>query len=237
MWFKVDDGFHASHKVLRIPRSVRLPAIGLWTLTGAWSAANELDGFVPDFVIEEFGGQQKHVDALVKSGLWIEVPDGSRFSKWAEYQYTREQLDAKRAKDAERKANQRARHGGVTVGHDADTAVTESGSALPVPSRPVPTRPETSNTDQSCPVSDRANDSDKTDQAISAIKENLAHYLNLDAADDEIGAWSRFVVANSKQPVRDVKAYCLSSIYKYPDEVQQWFDDHRKPRLRAVGNG
>ena len=46
MWFKVDDGLHASRKVIRIPRSIRLAAIGLWTISGSWSAHEELDGLV-----------------------------------------------------------------------------------------------------------------------------------------------------------------------------------------------
>ena len=37
-WFKVDDGFHSSRKVLSIPRRSRLAAIGAWTIAGAWCA-------------------------------------------------------------------------------------------------------------------------------------------------------------------------------------------------------
>ena len=37
VWFKVDDGFYSSQKVLSMPRSCRLAAVGLWTMAGNWS--------------------------------------------------------------------------------------------------------------------------------------------------------------------------------------------------------
>ena len=53
-WFKVDDGFYTSQKVMRIPRSVRNEAIGAWILIGTWSADKMTDGLIPDWVIAEF---------------------------------------------------------------------------------------------------------------------------------------------------------------------------------------
>ena len=34
VWFKVDDGFYSSSKVLSIPRTSRLAAVGLWLRVG-----------------------------------------------------------------------------------------------------------------------------------------------------------------------------------------------------------
>lgn len=84
-WFKVDDRLHASRKVKRIPRPLRLEAMGLWVISGSWAAGEGLDGFVPDYMVEEFGGRQELVDALVHAGLWIEVDDGTVFNAWTEY--------------------------------------------------------------------------------------------------------------------------------------------------------
>ena len=131
-WFKVDDGFHASHKVLVIPRSVRLPAVGLWTLAGAWSADQELDGFIPGFMVTELGGTPRVVAALVKAGLWDEVdPDGYKYRNWGEYQPTRAELEASRAKEAERKRRYREQqNAGNGEAPSDDQAVTEPRSSV-----------------------------------------------------------------------------------------------------------
>ena len=143
-WFKVDDGLASSRKILSIPRSVRLSAVGLWTLAGAWSAGEELDGSVPDFMVTELGGTPRLVAALVKSGLWEEVADGSQFSNWAEYQPTRAELEAARAKETERKRCWRERQHPASVppGQDAGR---EPESGHPDPTRPDPTPLTTSN--------------------------------------------------------------------------------------------
>lgn len=131
-WYKVDDGFHSSHKVLSIPRSVRLPAVGLWTLAGAWSADQELDGFIPGFMVTELGGTPRVVTALVKAGLWDEVdPDGYQYRNWGEYQPTRAELEASRAKEAERKRRYREQqNAGNGPSPGDDQAVTEARSSV-----------------------------------------------------------------------------------------------------------
>ncbi|MGO2520190.1 MAG: hypothetical protein ACTH8F_08710 [Microbacterium sp.] len=107
MWFKVDDRLGSSRKVLAIRRGLRLQAMGLWSLAGAWTAGEELDGFVPDYMVEEIGGDADLAAALVASGLWHEVDGGWQFVKWAEWQPTRDALEAKREVERERKAEWR----------------------------------------------------------------------------------------------------------------------------------
>ncbi len=144
-WFKVDDGLPVSRKVMSIPRTIRLSSIGLWTLAGAWSAAEELDGHVPGFMVAELGGTEKAASALVKSGLWEKVSDGYQFSKWAEYQPTRADMDERRKREADRKREWRKRKrpasvpAGQTVGHHAESAK--------CPRYPDPTRPDPLTTD------------------------------------------------------------------------------------------
>lgn len=107
MWFKVDDRLSSSRKIKRIPRSIRLAAVGLWSLSGSWSAGEELDGAVPDYILEDFGATDELVEALVASGLWEKTPDGIQFHNWEEYQFTRAELEEKRERERQRKADWR----------------------------------------------------------------------------------------------------------------------------------
>lgn len=111
-WFKVDDRLHASRKVRRIPRPLRLEAMGLWVISGSWAAGEGLDGFVPDYMVEEFGGRQKLVDALVAAGLWVSVPDGTAFHAWTEYNPDSETVQAGREakSDGAKHANHKRWH-------------------------------------------------------------------------------------------------------------------------------
>jgi len=99
-WFKIDDNFITSRKVLKIPRSIRPSAIGIWTLTGVWSAHERSDGVVPWHILEEFGCTEEIREQLILAGLWLvgEAEDdrlGIVFHDWCEYQPTREQLEDK----------------------------------------------------------------------------------------------------------------------------------------------
>lgn len=111
MWFKVDDNLPTSGKVLSIQRADlrRVAAMGLWSLAGAWAAKQEKDGQVPAYMVEELGATQQQADDLVASGLWTATDEGYQFHNWEKYQFTREQLDAKREATRERVAKSRAR--------------------------------------------------------------------------------------------------------------------------------
>ena len=61
-WFKVDDGFLTSSKVMSIPRSKRAEAIGVWLSVGVWSAHEMKDGIVPNVILEELA--QDYVEAI-----------------------------------------------------------------------------------------------------------------------------------------------------------------------------
>lgn len=96
-WFKVDDGFYTSHKVLSIPRESRHAAIGVWLLAGTWSADKMTDGKVPMYVLRDMGVEFEIMMTLIDAGLWISGDDDDfiEFHDWCEYQPTREQLEAK----------------------------------------------------------------------------------------------------------------------------------------------
>lgn len=148
-WFKVDDKFHTSEPVKRIPRAVRMGAIGLWTLAGSWSSDHLKDGYVPEFMVEELGGTSEQAAALVEVKLWRRVRDGYRFNKWDEWQQTREQVEANRQAEKDKKAAWRARKAGKAVTaargpegvpemSTGDTSV-RPGSVPSIPTRPDPT--------------------------------------------------------------------------------------------------
>lgn len=155
-WFKVDDGFTNSKPVLRIPRRYRLQAVGLWTMAGTWSAKEETDGFIPEYVLEELCGTPGIAGQLVQAGLW-EIVNGSSknpvgivkasssdpqlpgwvYRNWDKYQPTKAQLEEIREKERIRKANYRA--------SQRDTSGTEAGQTEghhPESEHPDPTRPD-----------------------------------------------------------------------------------------------
>ena len=110
-WFKVDDGFPTHRKVLSIPRGQRrLAAVGAWTLTGAWCAANGTEGRIPESVLEEFGIPRKVADDLLAAGLWQRI-DGYEVHDYLDYNPTAEQVEADRvaARERQRRARERAK--------------------------------------------------------------------------------------------------------------------------------
>ena len=144
-WFKVDDKLHSSRKLMMIPRRHRLAALGLWTISGSWSADQLTDGRIPDYMIEEWGGTKALTDWLVKAGLWIEisgseVPTDSsfQFHNWGEYQPTKADIEAEREKNREKLRKWRERN------RDSNEGVTglHEGSKPGSNPAPDPTRPD-----------------------------------------------------------------------------------------------
>jgi hypothetical protein len=165
-WFKVDDSFYRSAKVRKLGNK-RVPAVGLWTLCGGWSADNLADGFVPWEVITDWDPRRALARELIRVGLWFETERdgeaGCQFHDWNDWQPTRDQVIQRRKSDAERRARWRdaKRSHGVSHGVTSDEDDGESqqlsrqvsrrdtpresrqgsrlGSALPDPTRPVST--------------------------------------------------------------------------------------------------
>lgn len=104
-WFKVDDKLHSHPKWTSLPPSAK----ALWVTAGSYCAAHLLDGFVPSAALPLLSSSRSAASLLVKSGLWLEVQDGYRFHDWEQYQPTRADVEARRAKDAERLRNWRSK--------------------------------------------------------------------------------------------------------------------------------
>ncbi|WP_291053675.1 hypothetical protein [Herbiconiux sp.] len=144
-WFKVDDGFFSSRKVLSIPKRMRLAAVGLWTLAGTWSAKELTDGEVPEYMIEELGATQAAAEALVSARLWTREANVFHFANWDEYQPSAASIEDSRAAAKQRQAEYRARKAGVTPPSQRDKSVSHSvtaASVTDVSQPPDPTRPD-----------------------------------------------------------------------------------------------
>jgi len=149
-WFKVDDGFHASRKLLKIGKRARFAAIGLWTVAGSWAADQLTDGHVPDYMIKEWGAPPTAPESLVDAGLWERTHDGYTFRNWHEYQPSKQDVDAERAASRERMRELRAKRKGKKPLDSGDAEdvfgrTVPNGSESvrnPDPTHPDPTRPD-----------------------------------------------------------------------------------------------
>lgn len=143
-WFKVDDKFHSHRKVAK----AGAPALGVWVVCASWAADQLTDGFVPDYIAQRFDSDANaHAERLVAAGLWEpgerDGDAGWWFHDWADHQPTREQVEAKREYEREKKRGQRRSSQGQFALSRGDTDGTEGGTFEGVqPSRPVPTRPD-----------------------------------------------------------------------------------------------
>lgn len=148
-WMKLDDKFHSSRKVNSIPKRHRFQAVGLWAIAGSWVAGEQTDGFVPDYMIEQWGPTDTTVESLVNAGLWERVRDGFAFCSWLEYNPSKAQTKAEREASAQRMKASRERKRTNAAGQSADSAnvAAQQGETLQrntsdVLQRPAPTRPD-----------------------------------------------------------------------------------------------
>jgi len=145
MWFKVDDGFHSSRKLLSIPKRHRLAAAGLWVIAGSWCGQQLTNGRVPDYMLKEWGATPATVQALLDSGLWEVESDANVFYKWHEYQPSKRDVDAERAASRERMRDLRAKRKGVKPqesGAKGDMFARTSPNGSESVRNPDPTRPD-----------------------------------------------------------------------------------------------
>lgn len=133
--------------------------MGLWVMSGSWAAGEGLDGFVPDYMVDEFDGRQELVDALVTAGLWAVVDEGTVFHAWTEYNPDSETVKAARdaKSDGAKHANHKRWHLRRRIkvpgcewcfpsGSDTDQISDRSTDNDPNP--PDPTRPDPTSKDE-----------------------------------------------------------------------------------------
>lgn len=101
-WFKVDDGIHAHPKA----RRAGLPALGLWTVAGAWSAQQVQEGFVPDWFVTGWPQGRKLAGRLVDAGMWSvgehDAEPGWWFHDWDHFQPSKAEVERDREHNRQR---------------------------------------------------------------------------------------------------------------------------------------
>lgn len=109
-WAKLDDSFHSHPKVraawFRCPASIGLHVLGI-----TYAANHETDGVVPGwFVAGAFAKPkdlQDAVSTLLDSGMWEKQGNDFLIHDFLDYHPSKEDLQKKRANDAERKRRER----------------------------------------------------------------------------------------------------------------------------------
>lgn len=232
-WFRVDDVLTFHPRVLEAGNA----AIGLWVRAGAWSMSHLTDGFIPRQIARQIGSAAE-VKRLVAAGLWHEVEGGYQFHAWATNgdgtprQPTREQVEAKRRKDRERKSalgkNGADAHWNPPA-TAADSARNPDGiraaSDSPVPSRPVPIGtdthvspvPETAPTDVTDDLARRAS-TFGLDPAV--IRHEIAATFGTVPTDDAVMAVATTILGRAKQPPSKPTRYVVTGIHNQEDQFE-----------------
>jgi hypothetical protein len=172
-WFKVDDGFYSSRKVLSIPRSIRLECIGLWVMAGAWSAKELTDGEVPDYVLDEFGGTPEAIKSLLGVGLWKSHKNGVIFHDWNEYNPSKEEVVERRKKVSEVRSKA-GKNGALTRWQNDGKAMAKK--VLPSSSKTFAIDSDPEDVDHCCPPDGKiAKPWQKNGKAMAPTRPNPTH--------------------------------------------------------------
>ena len=121
-WGRVDDTWYDHPKLEDLDESRewpdRLAGAGLNSLAWSWCNRFLTDGRVPRATVAKLGGTIELADMLVGVGLWESAPGGYVIHDFLVYNDSAEQVRARRATEAARKAEWRAkkRPGGTTNG-------------------------------------------------------------------------------------------------------------------------
>lgn len=130
-WVKLSDDWYDDPKIIAAGDDGAL----LWVKAVSWSARNLTDGLIPAELLPRLILSPETptiVSRLVNLGLFVEdISGGFRVANYLEYQPSREQVLAERAKEAKRKRDARAAaSAGRPPGHLADS---EPGPTSPGP--------------------------------------------------------------------------------------------------------
>ncbi len=156
-WAKLSDTFIDDPDLLALPRGVRL----LYVESIVWSCKHETDGAVPAHVVHRITDEpevDKAVDLLLERSFWSRTDTGFEIVGFLDDQISAEQVARRRADERLRQERSR-RHkaadhslciagrycpeGAVTRDNTGDSRNGSRGeSPTPVPSRPVPTSRE-----------------------------------------------------------------------------------------------
>lgn len=137
-WGRMDDKFHRNRKVraLRRARGGR-EALGTWVFWWSWCLDDpELSGVVPAEELD--AGEQRAALLLVEAGLWNPVEGGYAFNDFADYNPSRDEIEAKRKADRERVASKRSASRAHVACDTPATPTRVASTRDPVPTQPIP---------------------------------------------------------------------------------------------------
>lgn len=177
-WFKVDDRLYSHPKLAALEAGKHFAeAVALWCIAGSWCASQLTDGSVPTTQLRRLVpfDARKAAAELVRVRLWDETDDGYVFRSWAEYQPSRDDVEAKRNAATERvrayRAKRNTRDGNADVTRYAD--VGNASVTLP-PTRPDPTRPVESATHSPARARDKSPDATRGERIRKGYLERFA---------------------------------------------------------------
>lgn len=226
-WFKVDDALAMHVKAFASGNK----ALGLWVRAGSWSMQQLTDGHIPSGVVTALGGDWDDAAALVNAGLWHQAGGGYQFHDWAEYQPTREQIEAERAKTRERVEKHRANKRSNTVGNGVT-----NGGGTGAPSRPSPNPMTTTYVNESQSLDNRARNDDElstTQQGMAAraglevdrlqqkVFDQLGIRLTL-TSTLTVGLW---LLDKPKKAPDYPTRYVIGCVTRSPAEVEQYIHE------------
>lgn len=110
-WGRIDDSFYDHPKVLAVWHT-RPDALGLYMRAIAYAARHETDGLLTDPAIMALSplpdDREPQIEALVDAGLWHRTETGYAIHDFLDYNLSRTEIAARRARDRDRKAERRA---------------------------------------------------------------------------------------------------------------------------------
>jgi hypothetical protein len=106
-WGRIDDSLYDHPKLDLIPLEHRLATLGLLVRCISWCNRFRTDGHVPRERIAKLDGTIELADRLVVAGMFEPNGSGYLIHDFLDYNDSREQIDERRRKEAERKAEWR----------------------------------------------------------------------------------------------------------------------------------
>lgn len=243
-WAKFDDRWATHPKLL----AAGLEAKGLDASGICYAAGQETDGFVPDTALVILGAGHRHphkvAARLVEVGRWVRDDErkGYLIHDFDVYNFTRAQGEAKRKRDAERKAEARAKQGRdakgrITSGqtseevradtHRCPLGFAEESERTPTLVPPVPTRPDPT------PLLDRSSSSLDGGAGEVAEEEELRDRVTTAArlvAERRLAARTGDPLTNATAWLRKVRAEVLTD---HGGELHEMAAQGRHPKAMA----
>ncbi len=101
-WVRLDTQFASNPKVLELIEAKKHSAAFAWVCSLAYSGAHGTDGFLPKACLPFLHARKADADALVRVGLWSEVPGGWEINGWLEFQQSSSETEERKRKLSDR---------------------------------------------------------------------------------------------------------------------------------------